>query len=57
VAATGYDDGYEVLAVRYSFAEQLAYPGWSGRELHKMLAVNPRAFLGSAVPTSAPEES
>jgi hypothetical protein len=39
------------------FAEQLAYLGWSGEELHKMLAVNPRAFLGSAVPTSAPEES
>jgi hypothetical protein len=28
------------------FAEQLAYLGWSPRELRQMLAVNPRAFLG-----------
>jgi Family of unknown function (DUF6282) len=28
------------------FAEQLAYLGWSPAELHRMLAVNPRAFLG-----------
>jgi hypothetical protein len=28
------------------FAEQLAYLGWSPGELHQMLAVNPRAFLG-----------
>jgi hypothetical protein len=38
-------------------AEQLAYLDWSGKKLHKMLAVSPRAFLGGAVPTSAPEES
>jgi hypothetical protein len=30
------------------FAEQLAYLGWSRAELHQMLAVNPRAFLGLA---------
>jgi hypothetical protein len=28
------------------FAEQLAYLGWSAGELRRMLAVNPRAFLG-----------
>jgi hypothetical protein len=28
------------------FAEQLAYLGWSPGDLHRMLAVNPRAFLG-----------
>jgi Family of unknown function (DUF6282) len=30
------------------FAEQLAYLGWSPRDLHQMLAVNPRDFLGVA---------
>ena len=44
------------------FAEQLAYLGWPASELHRMLAVNPRAFLGIAkVPTAGesylPEES
>jgi hypothetical protein len=28
------------------FAEQLAYLGWPPDDLHQMLAVNPRAFLG-----------
>jgi hypothetical protein len=28
------------------FAEQLAYLGWSSDELRRMMAVNPRAFLG-----------
>jgi hypothetical protein len=28
------------------FAEQLAYLGWSQGDLHRMLAVNPRDFLG-----------
>jgi hypothetical protein len=28
------------------FAEQLAYLGWPQADLHRMLAVNPRAFLG-----------
>jgi hypothetical protein len=28
------------------FAEQLAYLGWSPGDLHRMLAVNPRALLG-----------
>jgi hypothetical protein len=28
------------------FAEQLAYLGWSRADLHRMLAVNPRDFLG-----------
>ncbi len=42
------------------FAEQLAYLGWSPGDLHRMLAVNPRDFLGIAqreAPPSAPEES
>jgi hypothetical protein len=40
------------------FAEQLAYLGWSPADLHQMLAVNPRAFLGAAPeppPTTATE--
>jgi hypothetical protein len=40
------------------FAEQLAYLGWSPRDLHQMLAVNPRDFLGVApepTPTPATE--
>lgn len=28
------------------FAEQLAYLGWAAADLHRMLAVNPREFLG-----------
>ena len=46
------------------FAEQLSYLGWSPGELHRMLAVNPRAFLGlpqladpQEAPTRIPEES
>jgi Family of unknown function (DUF6282) len=42
------------------FAEQLAYLGWSPGELHQMLAVNPRAFLGlqqDQADSQAPEES
>ncbi len=42
------------------FAEQLAYLGWSAGDLHRMLAVNPRDFLGipqREVPPSDPEES
>jgi Family of unknown function (DUF6282) len=47
------------------FAEQLAYLGWSGGDLHRMLAINPRAFLGlpchevppQNAPTRSPEES
>ena len=35
------------------FAEQLAYLGWSPGDLHQMLAVNPRDFLGVA-PEPAP---
>ncbi|HXZ63513.1 MAG TPA: DUF6282 family protein [Streptosporangiaceae bacterium] len=40
------------------FAEQLAYLGWQPAELHQMLAVNPRAFLGiaPAVASTEPEE-
>jgi Family of unknown function (DUF6282) len=40
------------------FAEQLAYLGWRPAELHQMLAVNPRAFLGIALPgaSTKPEE-
>ncbi len=40
------------------FAEQLAYLGWRPTDLHQMLAVNPRAFLGIAqpVPSTEPEE-
>jgi Family of unknown function (DUF6282) len=40
------------------FAEQLAYLGWRPADLHLMLAVNPRAFLGiaQAVPSTEPEE-
>jgi hypothetical protein len=41
------------------FAEQLAYLGWSPGDLHRMLAVNPRAFLRLAPvpdPSPAPEE-
>ena len=40
------------------FAEQLAYLGWRPAELHQMLAVNPRAFLGvalAAAPTPVTE--
>jgi hypothetical protein len=37
------------------FAEQLAYLGWPPADLHRMLAVNPRAFLGVAPqPASTP---
>ncbi|MBO0833002.1 MAG: hypothetical protein J2P29_13635 [Actinobacteria bacterium] len=37
------------------FAEQLAYLGCSPAELHRMLAVNPRAFLGlAAEPATEP---
>jgi hypothetical protein len=42
------------------FAEQLAYLGWSPGELHQMLAVNPRAFLGlqqDQAGRQVPEES
>ncbi|HEY2639306.1 MAG TPA: DUF6282 family protein [Streptosporangiaceae bacterium] len=47
------------------FAEQLAYLGWSRRDLRQMLAVNPRTFLGLEQTTlevdqassPAPEES
>jgi hypothetical protein len=35
------------------FAEQLAYLGWSPADLHRMLAVNPRDFLG-LTPEPAP---
>jgi Family of unknown function (DUF6282) len=40
------------------FAEQLAYLGWRPAELHQMLAINPRAFLGIALadPSTEPEE-
>jgi len=41
------------------FAEQLAYLGWSPGELHRMLAVNPRDFLGIAAdddPSLSPED-
>jgi Family of unknown function (DUF6282) len=40
------------------FAEQLAYLGWSRADLHRMMAVNPRDFLGipQPVPSSEPEE-
>jgi hypothetical protein len=40
------------------FAEQLTYLGWRPAELHQMLAVNPRAFLGiaQALPSTEPEE-
>jgi hypothetical protein len=40
------------------FAEQLAYLGWPQADLHQMLAVNPRDFLGVAAemaPTAATE--
>jgi hypothetical protein len=37
------------------FTEQLAYLGWSPADLHQMLAVNPRDFLGVAPePTPSP---
>ncbi|MGH3303852.1 MAG: DUF6282 family protein [Streptosporangiaceae bacterium] len=42
------------------FAEQLAYLGWSPGDLHRMLAVNPRDFLGlppQGAPTTIPEEN
>jgi Family of unknown function (DUF6282) len=44
------------------FAEQLTYLGWPADDLHRMLAVNPRAFLGiTPVPAGdanhAPEET
>jgi hypothetical protein len=42
------------------FAEQLAYLGWSPRDLHQMLAVNPRDFLGVAAdqtPSLATEDA
>jgi Family of unknown function (DUF6282) len=40
------------------FAEQLHYLGWSEGDLHRMVAVNPRALLGiaQAVPSTEPEE-
>jgi Family of unknown function (DUF6282) len=38
------------------FAEQLAYLGWSPADLHQMLAVNPRDFLGVA-PEPAPVQA
>jgi hypothetical protein len=38
------------------FAEQLAYLGWSPADLHQMLAVNPRNFLGVA-PAPAPSQA
>lgn len=43
------------------FAEQLAYLGWPATDLHRMLATNPRAFLGiTPVPpddaSNSPEE-
>jgi hypothetical protein len=40
------------------FAEQLSYLGWSQADLHQMLAVNPRDFLGvarQAAPAPIPE--
>lgn len=39
------------------FAEQLAYLGWSPAELHRMLAVNPRDFLGLAQDVAEPAQS
>jgi Family of unknown function (DUF6282) len=38
------------------FAEQLAYLGWSPAELHQMLALNPRAFLGLEHRTREPDQ-
>lgn len=34
------------------FAEQLSYLGWSPGDLHRMLAVNPREFLGLPQPAA-----
>jgi Family of unknown function (DUF6282) len=39
------------------FAEQLAYLGWSRGDLHRMLAVNPRDFLGLPQQDATPQEA